>query len=127
MYGSTAKVFHAHHLVGDGLHHLGTGDEHIAGVLGHHDEVSEGGRIDRTAGAGTEDGGDLRNDTAGEDVALENLSVAGEAVHPLLDTGTARVVETDDRCAHLHGLVEHLANLVGDGFGKRTAGNGEVL
>ncbi len=51
-------------LVGHGLDHVRSGDEHVAGVLHHEDEVGEGGGINRTAGARAHDGGDLRDHAA---------------------------------------------------------------
>ena len=69
----------------------------------------------------------MRNHAGGEDVALEDFGIAGQAVDTLLDTGTARIVEADDGSTHLHGLVKHFADLVGDGFGQGASGNGEVL
>ena len=123
----TAEGLGGHVLAGDSLHDLRAGDEHIAGVLGHHDEVGEGRGIDCAAGTGTEDGGDLRHHAGSEDVALENLGIAGQAVDAFLDTGSAGVIEADDGCADLHGLVHHLADLRGEGFGKGTAEHGEIL
>mmetsp|Transcript_5902 Transcript_5902/g.14528 ORF Transcript_5902/g.14528 Transcript_5902/m.14528 type:complete len:493 (-) Transcript_5902:134-1612(-) len=125
--GGAAQFLGGHLLVGHGLHHLGAGDEHVAAVLHHEDEVGHGRRIHRTAGAGPHDQADLRDDAGGQHVLLEHVGIAPEARHALLDARAARVVQADDRGADLHGLVHHLADLLGMGLAERTAEDGEVL
>ena len=51
VHGGAAEFFGGDDLVGHGLHHVGSGDEHVAGVLHHEDEVGHRGRIDVAAGA----------------------------------------------------------------------------
>ena len=48
---SPAELFGSHHFVGDRLHHVRPGHEHVARVLHHEDEVGHGGRIDIAARA----------------------------------------------------------------------------
>ena len=127
MHHGAAELVDGDVLAGDGLHHLGAGEEHVAVLFGHEDEVGQRGAVDRAAGAGAEDGADLGHDAAGEDVALEDLGVAGEGVDAFLDACSARVVKSDDRCADLHGLVHDFANLEGHGLAERAAEDGEVL
>ena len=74
-----AKLLLGHHLVGDGLHHVGAGDEHVATILHHEDEVGHRRRIDRPARAWAHDQADLRDDAGGEDVALEHFGIARQA------------------------------------------------
>ncbi len=113
--------------VGDGLDDVGAGDEHVAGALGHEGEVGDGGGVDGSSGAGAEDGGDLRDDAAGEGVAEEDVGVAGEGDDTLLDAGSAGVVEADDGGADAEGGVHDLDDLGGVGLGERAAEDGEVL
>ena len=114
-------------LAGDGFDDLGTGDEHVGGLIHHEDEVGEGGGVDRAAGAGAHDGGDLGHHAGGPGIAVEDAAVAGQRVHSLLDAGAAGVVEADDGCAHLHGQVQHLPDLLGMHLAQRAAHNSEVL
>jgi hypothetical protein len=88
-----------HHLVGDGLHHVGAGDEHVARVLHHEDEVGHRRRIDVAARARAHDHADLRDHARGEHVALEHLGIAAERRDAFLDARAAGVVEADDRRA----------------------------
>ena len=81
--------------VGDGLDHVRAGDEHVAGVLHHEDEIGDGGRIDGAAGAGAHDGGDLRHDAAGQGVAQKDIGVAAEREHAFLNARAAGIVEAD--------------------------------
>ena len=108
-------------LVGDGLDHVGTGDEHVAGLVHHEDEIGDGGRVDGAAGARAHDGGDLRDDAAGERVAQEDIGVAGEREHALLDARAAGIVQADDGRAGLQREVHDLADLLRVGFGERAA------
>ena len=111
----------------DGLDDVGAGDEHVAGLFGHEGEVGDGGGVDGSAGAGAEDGGDLRDDSAGEGVAEEDVGVAGEGDDAFLDAGAAGVVEADDGGADAEGGVHDLDDLGGVGLGEGAAEDGEVL
>jgi hypothetical protein len=127
VYAGTAEVFLAHILTRDGFHHLGTGEEHVRNAFEHHDEVGQCGRINGTAGAGAADTGDLGHDTRSLNVALEDIGKTGEGIDTFLDTGTARVVETDAGRTHLHGQILHFADFLGHGLGERTTVDGEIL
>ena len=113
--------------VGDRLDDFGAGDEHVGGLVDHEDEVGHGGGVDRSTGAGAHDGGDLRHHAGRQDVAQEDVGVAGERLHAFLNTRAAGVVEADDGSADAHGHVHHLDDLGGVGFGERAAEDGEVL
>ncbi len=99
-----------HIFAGNGLHYLRAGKEHIGDSFGHDGEVGEGGRINGTAGAGTENSRNLGNYTGSEDIALENLGIAGQCVDAFLDTGATRVVKTDYGSSHLHGHIHDFAD-----------------
>ncbi len=127
MHGGAAELFGGDDLVGDGLHHVGAGDEHVAGVLHHEDEVGHGRRIDVAAGAGAHDDGDLRDHARGEHVAAEHVGIAGERGDALLDAGAARVIEADDGRPRLHRHVLQFRDLQRVGLGQRAAEHGKVL
>ena len=122
-----AKFVDGDILASDGLDHLRAGKEHVAVLLRHENKVGQSGAVDRAAGAGAENGADLRNNTRGKDIALENLGISGQGIAAFLDTGSARVVKTDDGGTDLHGLIHYLANLQGHGLAQRTAEDGEIL
>ena len=85
-----AELLLRHFLVRHRLQHVGAGDEHVAGVLHHHDEVGDRRRVDRAAGARAHDRGDLRDDAGGERVAEKDVGVAAEREHAFLDARAAR-------------------------------------
>jgi len=58
-----AQFFRCHLFVGHRLDHVGTGDKHVRGPLGHEDKVGDSRAVDRTTGAGAEDGRNLRHHT----------------------------------------------------------------
>ncbi len=82
VHGGAAEFFGGDDLVGDGLDHVGPGDEHVAGVLHHEDEVGHGRRIDVAAGAGPHDDRDLRDHAGRDDVAAEHVGIARQAATP---------------------------------------------
>ena len=57
---------------------LGPGDEHVADLVNHEGEVGDRRRVNRAAGARTQDQAQLRDEAAGLNVAAEDLRVAGE-------------------------------------------------
>ena len=114
-------------LVRHRLDDVGAGHEHVARALDHDVEVGDRRRIDRAAGARAHDRGDLRHDAGGERVAQEDVGVAAERQHAFLDARAARVVEPDDRRAHLHRQIHDLHDLRGVGLRERAAEDGEVL
>jgi hypothetical protein len=123
----TTEFLGRHLFVGHGLHHLGTGDEHVGGVLDHEDEVGHRRAVHRAAGAGAHDHRDLRNHAAGHDVALEHVGITAERRDAFLDARAAGIVEADYRAADLDRLVHDLADLLGVGLGQCAAEHGEVL
>ena len=122
-----AELLGGDHLVGHGLHHVGPGDEHVARVLHHEDEVGHRRRIDVAARARPHDDADLRDHAGGDHVALEHLAVAAERGDALLDARAAGVEQADDRRARLHRHVLHLDDLLRVGLPQRAAEHGEVL
>ena len=122
-----AEVFLGDVFVGDGLDDVRPGDEHAGNVAGHENEIGDGGRIDGAAGAGTEDGADLRDDAACEGIAEKNFRVAGEGGDAFLNARAAGIVESDHRSADAHGVIHDFADLHGIRFGERTAEDGKVL
>ena len=127
MHLGAAQLLGRDGLVGHGLHHVGTGDEHVARVLHHEDEVGHRRRVDVAAGARAHDDGDLRDDAGGHHVAREHLAVAAEGVDALLDAGAAGVEQADDRRTVLQRHVLDLGHLAGVAARQRAAHDGEVL
>src|SRR5690606_40656595 len=75
------------------------GEEHVGALAAHDDDVGEGGRVDRAAGAGAEDHAELRHPAGLVDVGLEYPAVAVQGGDALLYPRTTGVDETDDRYA----------------------------
>ena len=57
-----AQLLERHLLVRHRLDHVRSGDEHVAGVFHHEDEVGDRGGVDRAARARPHDHADLRDD-----------------------------------------------------------------
>src|SRR5215468_7480539 len=88
----STELFFGDFFVRDGSDDIRPGDEHVGGLVDHQHEVSNGGRVDGAASAGTHDGGDLRYNVAVERVAKEDIRVVGERHDTFLDAGVAGVV-----------------------------------
>ena len=85
VHARSAKVFHGDFFPKDGLDHFRTRNEHLGDLVHNEHEVSQCGRIDGPACARSQDHRDLRDDPRSEGIPVENLSVAGEGIHPLLN------------------------------------------
>ena len=110
-----AKLFRADLLVGHRLDNIGAGDKHIRGVFDHENKIGHGRRIHRAARAWPHDHGNLGDNARGHDISLKDIGIPGQGINAFLDTGTARVIEADNRSADLHGMIHYLADLTGMG------------
>jgi hypothetical protein len=127
VHARPAQLLEGDLLVGHRLDHVRTGHEHVGGAAHHEDEIGQRRRIDCSPGAGSQDGRDLRDHSGGQRVVQEDVGVAGQRHHPLLDAGAARVVQPDDRRPILQRQVEHFADLLGVYLAQASAQDGEVL
>src|SRR5262245_53343607 len=89
VHPGAAKLLRSHHFVGNRLYDLRAGDEHVARLLHHEDEVGHGRGVDIPACTRSHDDRNLRNYSGSKDITLENLAVATEGGHALLDARTA--------------------------------------
>ncbi len=112
---------------GDGLDHVGAGDEHMAGALDHEGEVGDRGGVHRPARRGAHDKADLRDDTGRAGVAEEDLREQAQRDDAFLDAGAAAVADPDDGAAGLHGVVHDLDDLLAVNLAQGPAEDGEVL
>src|SRR5829696_5889539 len=124
---SAAELFHRYVLAGHSLDHIRTGDEHLRGLVDHDHEVSESRRVDMAPSSRTHDQRDLRYHTRGMGVPAEDFTVKAERDNTLLDTGTASLVETDDRTTCLQREVNDLDYLLAVHLAQAAAENGHVL
>ena len=106
------ELVEAHLLAGRHPDHFGAGDEHVAEVLDHEDEIRDRRRVDGAAGARAGDHRELGDDAGRLDVAVEDVGIAGEADDSLLDAGAAGVVDPDARPAGTDREIHHLADLL---------------
>src|ERR1035437_7623077 len=122
-----AELLHRDVLVRHRLHDVRARHEHERRAAHHEREVGDRRRVHGAARARAEDRRDLRNDAGRERVAQEDLGVAAEGNHALLNTRPAGVVETDHGRAVFHRQVHHLADLLGVRRAQRAAEHREVL
>ena len=127
VHAGTTETFGGDGFGRHGLHDARARDEHLARLFRHEDEVGNGGGVAGTAGAGSEDHGNLRDDARGERIAGKDAAIAVEGVHAFFDTGATAVVDADERGHGFEGEVHRLANFLGVGGTEGTAAHGEVL
>ena len=121
------KVFHRDILTQHGLDNVRSRDKHLRDVLNHKHEVRQRRRINGTTGTRAHDGTDLRNDSRSHGIAKENLCISCQRTDAFLNARTTGIVESDNRCSHLHRHVHHFANLLGVCLRKSPSEYGEVL
>src|SRR5687768_8831060 len=121
------QCLECHVLVSNGLDHVRTCYKHIRSILDHQDEIGHRRRVDGTPRARPHHSRDLRHDARRQHVLQEDISIAPQAKHTLLDSRPTRVVETNNRCAVLHRHVHYLDYLLGMPLRERTSKDRKVL
>src|SRR5208283_445174 len=109
------------------LYHLRTGDEHVAGFLSHENEVRDRGRVHSSAGARAHDDRYLWDYSRCPDISIEDLTVSGQAFDAFLDTGSARILNADERKTISVSEIHNLADLLGVGKREASPKHGKVL
>ena len=122
-----AELLHRHLLAGDRLDDVRPGDEHLAGLVDHDDEVGQRGGVDMAARGRAHDQRDLRDDAGGPDVVVEDVAVQAERDDTLLDARARAVVDADERAAGLDGQLLDLDDLLAVHLAKAAAEHGGVL
>jgi hypothetical protein len=102
-------------------------DEHIATVPHHDHEIRNGWRVDRSTGAGPHDGLRFEGRRPTPEYFGERCLHIRPGHYAFLNACAARVVQADDRRAHLHGEIHDLADFLCIGLGERAAEDSEVL
>jgi hypothetical protein len=88
---------------------------------------TDAGGVDRAPRAGAQDDAQLGNDPGGDRVPEEDVSVASQGEHALLDSRAAGVVQGDARGAVSQSQVLHLRDLGRHHFPERAPQHREVL
>ena len=112
----TAEFIMRNSHMGNRLHNIRTCHIHVGCILDHEDEIGEGRAVDGAARAGPHNAGYLRNNTAGQGVSPENITIGSEGIHPFLNPRAAGIIEPYDGGPHPHGVVHYLADFLGMGF-----------
>ena len=85
-----------------------SGYEHLADVVDHKDKVCDSRAVYSTTGTVSGDNRNLRNITGSHCIIVEDLTITGKGVYSFLNTGSAGIVNTDDRTAvfdcHFNGI-----------------------
>ena len=116
MCARAAQLVLGDFFVGHRLDDIRPGNEHVAGLIDHEDEIRDGRRVHRSAGTRAHDGGDLRNHSRSQRVAQKDIGITGQRAYALLDARATGIVQADEGRAHAHGGIHDLADFGGVGF-----------
>ena len=122
-----AEFLHGDVFTGDRLDDVGSGDEHLAGLVDHDHEIRQRGGVDVAAGRGTHDQRDLRDHAGSQDVVAEDLAVEAQGDDALLDARARAVVDADQRATGLDGELLHFHDLLAVDLAEAAAEYGRVL
>ena len=109
------------------FHHIGSRDEHVAGIFHHEDEIGQRRAVHRPARAGSHDHADLWDDAACQRVAQEDVGIAAQTDHTLLNPRAAAVVQADHWSASFHRHFHHFDDLLGVDFAQTATHDREIL
>jgi hypothetical protein len=121
------ELFLGHLLARDALYDVRAGDEHVARLLDHEDEVRDRRGVDSAAGAGTHDHADLGYHPRGKHVPVEDVRVAGQRDDALLNARPTGVVYTDYGATRVDREVHDLADLLRVHLSQRSPEDRKVL
>ena len=127
MSHSTTELFSRNFFRRNGFNNGRTGDEHLAGVFNHVNEVCQSRRINGTACAWSHDYGNLRNYAGSIGISLENSAVTGKCVNGFLNTSPAGIIDTNARSTHFQGHFLYFPDFFSVHFAKGTTFYSEVL
>ena len=127
VYLCTAQFLHRHFFIDDCLHHIGARNKHFGNIFYHKYKITDGRRIAGTAGTWSQNDRNLRDHTGSLRMPQEHAAVTAERRNPFFNTGSATVVDADQRCLHLHCHILDPADLKGMIFAQRTADHRKVL
>ena len=122
-----AEVLHRDLFCGHRFDDIWAGDEQVACSIDLKDKIGDRRGVDGTSGARTHDDGYLRDYPGSPSVAFKDLAVPGQGGDTFLDSRPARVLETYQWSADLHGQVHYLHDFVAYRPSEASAENGEVL
>ena len=92
MSHGAAEFFLGDFFVSNGFYDIGTGNEHVAGLFDHYNEVGDGRRVHCAAGARPHNCRNLGNHTRSNGVSQKNIGVAGQRYYAFLNSRAAGVV-----------------------------------
>ncbi len=127
MRDGATKLFGADLFMGNGLHDIGSRDEHIARLFYHQRKIRNGGGIHSSPRTGAEDRGNLGHNPRRERIPEEYSGIPAEADNPLLNARAAGVVQSDHRTADFHREIHHFCDLLRVDLRERPAEDREVL
>jgi len=124
---AAAQRFEVNFFVGDGFHHIGSGDEHERLLFEHENKISDGRGIHRAPCTGSKDEGDLGNDARSACILQEDFAVGRQRINAFLNTRAAGIIHTNQGGAVFNCQFHQFGYFQTMGFAQRTAENGEIL
>ena len=127
VHAYSTQIFLAHLLLCHTFHDIRAGNKHIAGIFYHENKVSQCRWINSSPGTRSHNRTYLRNHSRRHRVAQEYFGISCQRTDTFLNTRTSRIIQSDDRCPHLHRHIHHLADFLGMCFWKSSSEHGKIL
>ena len=121
------ELIHGNLLPDRRLYHLGTGNEHIAGIIHHHHKIRKGRGIRGSPCAGSHNCRYLRYLSGGLHIVVKNMAMTGKTLDSLLHSGPARIKKSHNGHHHLQRLLLDCRYLPGVHLADGTAEHGKIL
>ena len=101
----------ADHLVSHRLNHIRTRNKHMTSPPDHKNKIGQSRRITRPPSTRPENSRNLRNHPRSHSIAEKNTCVPGQALHPLLNTRSSRIIQSDHRRTVFQSQILYLHDL----------------
>ena len=121
------ELFESDVFTRDRLDDVRAGNEHVAGLVDHDDEVGQCGGVNGSTCCRAHDDRDLGDNTRGCSVTTEDFAVLTEGDNALLNSSSTRVEHADDGNTGANREVHDLDDLFTGNLTERTTEDGEVL
>ena len=123
----TTKSFGSNVFVGYCFDNGRTGNKHLADIIDHKDKICDTRWIYSTAGTVSGNNRNLWDVTGCHGVVVEDLAIACQGIDSFLDTGTAGIVDADNRAAALDGHFNCICDLETVLLAQCTADDGKIF
>jgi hypothetical protein len=127
MHFSTTKLLFSYSFISHSLDYFGARDKHITSILHHENKISKSWWVNCSSSTWTHNQWNLRDDSWGVNISLENFSITCKRFHSFLNTCTTRIIKTDNWCPNKDSFIHYLTNFLRKSFRETSTKNCKIL